>query len=106
MIDTMNKLAYSKDEPADLVNVAIEELIHQKYELPIYNTLKDAANDVRKRSYRMIYHNLLNENQKESVNQLFEVSEGSTNSPWNHLKEDAKRATLSHLELSLLAEIG
>lgn len=57
----MNKLAYSKDEPADLVNVAIEELIHQKYELPIYNTLKDAANDVRKRSYRMIYHNLLNE---------------------------------------------
>ncbi|EMY4799654.1 hypothetical protein MKY30_07960 [Oceanobacillus sp. FSL W8-0428] len=54
----------------------------------------------------MIYHNLLNENQKESVNQLFEVSEGSTNSPWNQLKEDAKRATLSHLELSLLAEIG
>ncbi len=29
---------------------------------------------------------------KESVNQLFEVSEGSTNSPWNQLKEDAKKS--------------
>jgi hypothetical protein len=58
MIDTMNKLAYSKDDPADLINAAIEELIHQKYELPVYNTLKDAANDVRKRSYRVIYHKI------------------------------------------------
>jgi hypothetical protein len=32
IIDTMGKLAFSKDDPADLINAAIEELIRQRYE--------------------------------------------------------------------------
>lgn len=100
LIDTMSKLAFSKDDPADLVNAAIEELIRQRYELPVYNTLKDAANDVRNKSYRAIYHQIdhvLNEEQKKNLDQLFQIPEGTAYSPWNELKEDAKRATLSHL---------
>ncbi|KAB2331563.1 DUF4158 domain-containing protein [Cytobacillus depressus] len=100
LINTMTKLAISKDDPADLVNAAIEELIRQRYELPVYNTLKDAANDVRNKSYRAIYNQIdhaLNEEQKKSLDQLFQISENATYSPWNELKEDAKRATLSHL---------
>ncbi|WML27345.1 Tn3 family transposase [Neobacillus sp. OS1-33] len=56
LIDTMSKLAFSKDDPADLVNAVIEELIRKRYELPVYITLKDAANEVRNKSYRAIYH--------------------------------------------------
>jgi hypothetical protein len=100
MMDTMTKLAYSKDDPADFVNAAIEELIRQQYELPVFNTLKDTANEVRKKSYRAIYHmifNSLDDRQKENMDQLFQVFEGSTYSPWNQLKEDAKRATLTQL---------
>ncbi|MCJ7841955.1 DUF4158 domain-containing protein [Lederbergia sp. NSJ-179] len=100
MIETMSKLAFSKDDPADLVNAAIEELISQRYELPVFNTLKDAANDVRNKSYRSIYHQIdhtLNDEQKKNIDQLFQIPEGSAYSPWNELKEDAKRATLSHL---------
>src|SRR5690606_17627913 len=100
LIDTMSKLAFNKDDPADLVNAAIEELIRQRYELPVYNTLKDAANDVRTKSYRAIYHQIdhaLNDEQKKNIDHLFQVPEGTAYSPWNELKEDAKRATLLHL---------
>jgi hypothetical protein len=38
MIDTMSELSGSKDEPADLVNAAIDRLIRECYELPVYNT--------------------------------------------------------------------
>ncbi|MCQ6276333.1 DUF4158 domain-containing protein [Bacillus sp. V3B] len=100
IIDIMGKLAFSKDDPADLVNAAIEELIRQRYELHVYNTLKDTANDVRNKSYRAIYHQIdhaLNDEQKKNIDQLFQIPEGATYSPWNEIKEDAKRATLSHL---------
>jgi hypothetical protein len=100
LTDTMNKLAFSKDDPADLVIAAIEELIRLRYELPVYNTLKDAANDVRNKSYRAIYHQIdhaLNDEQRKNIDQLFQIPEGTTYSPWNEIKEDAKRATLSHL---------
>lgn len=39
--DTMETLAFSKDDLADLVNAGIEELIRQGYELPVYKTLKE-----------------------------------------------------------------
>ncbi|WHY75268.1 DUF4158 domain-containing protein [Neobacillus sp. WH10] len=103
--DTMSKLAFSKDDPAELVNAAIEELIRQRYELPVFNTLKDAANDVRNKSYRAIYHQIdeaLNVEQKKNIEQLFQIPEGDTYRPWNELKEDAKRATLSHLNALIL----
>src|SRR5699024_9736475 len=45
MMDTMTTSAYSKDDPADLVNAAIEELIRQRFELPVFNTLKHASNE-------------------------------------------------------------
>ncbi|WP_337078829.1 DUF4158 domain-containing protein [Bacillus subtilis] len=74
LTDTINKLAFSKDDPADLVNAAIEELIRLRYELPVYNTLKDAANDVRNKSYRAIYHQIdhaLNDEQKRTLINFF-----------------------------------
>jgi ElaB/YqjD/DUF883 family membrane-anchored ribosome-binding protein len=39
----------------------------------------------------------LEEEQKQTIDQLFQTVEGSTYSIWNHLKEDAKSATITHL---------
>src|SRR5699024_3222661 len=47
-------------------------------------------------------YDLLDDKQKENVDRLFQVMDGSTYSPWNELKEDAKRATLTQLR-SLVA---
>lgn len=105
MTDTMTTLAYSKDDPADLVNAAIEELIRQRFELPVFNTLKQASNEVRKKSYRVLYDKIdasLDDEQKNRLAGLFQVREDSTYTLWNELKEDAKRATLTQLR-SLVA---
>ncbi|GKU85124.1 DUF4158 domain-containing protein [Niallia sp. NCCP-28] len=37
-VHTMTNLTFSKDDPTDLINAAIEELICQRYELSVYNT--------------------------------------------------------------------
>ncbi|WP_142342296.1 Tn3 family transposase [Bacillus pseudomycoides] len=100
MFDVMSELSSSKDDCADLINAAIEELIHHRYELPVYNTLKDTANEIRRKSYRLIYEQAfqtLSTEQKKNINQLFQPKSSSTYSAWKLIKEDVKRATLSHL---------
>jgi hypothetical protein len=47
-----------KDDPTDYVNPTIEELIRQRFELPVFHTLRNAANETRKQSYRQIYEYL------------------------------------------------
>jgi hypothetical protein len=39
MLVAMSEAAATKDELADLINVAIEELVRKKYELPAFDTL-------------------------------------------------------------------
>ncbi|WP_430626077.1 DUF4158 domain-containing protein [Sulfobacillus thermotolerans] len=50
MVNAMAEVALVKDEPADLVNVAMEKLIQQNVELPAFNTLAEAARHIYARS--------------------------------------------------------
>ena len=43
----MAEAAKTKNDLADIINVAIEELVHHRYELPVFNTLVRAAKRVR-----------------------------------------------------------
>ena len=36
-----------KDNPADLINIALEELIRRRFELPAFSTLDRMADDIR-----------------------------------------------------------
>lgn len=49
-LQAMRDAAHTKDEPADLINVAIEELIRERWELPAFNTLRRAARRVARGS--------------------------------------------------------
>ncbi len=101
MLDTMQMVSRVKDDPADYVNAAIEELIRQRFELPVFHTLRKAANETRKQSYRQVYDYLykqISQQEKEKLDQLFQLEEGSFFSPWNHLKEDAKSASITNLK--------
>jgi hypothetical protein len=101
MLDTMQMVSRVKDDSADYVNAAIEELIRQRFELPVFHTLRNAANETRKQSYRQVYEYLykqISQQEKEKMDQLFQLEEGSSFSPWNHLKEDAKSASITNLK--------
>jgi len=39
--------AQAKDNPADLINVALEELVRARLELPAYGTLDELAASIR-----------------------------------------------------------
>lgn len=74
----------SKHDLVDLVNIAIEELVRQRYELPGFTTLERLARRVRsaanKRLFTQIAHHLTTVEQA-AIEALFQLAEDSTTSP-------------------------
>src|SRR5713101_623855 len=99
IVQVMEEAARTKDDLADLINVAIEELIRQQWELPAFSTLQRAARHVRalvaRRYYRLIAQALSSE-ALEQVNGLLKTDRLTRRSAWNELKQGPGSATLSH----------
>jgi len=89
------------DNPADLINVAIEELIHERCELPAYTTLDRLAQRVRalvnRRLFRAVSDRLAEDNRRR-LDALLDTSLPRRHSPYNDLKQLPKRPTRSHLQ--------
>jgi hypothetical protein len=47
MIDACRQAAKTRDDLADIVNIALEEMVRQRYELPAFNTVLRAARAAR-----------------------------------------------------------
>ncbi len=91
----------SKDEPADLVNIAIEKLIHQNFELPAFSTLAETARHIHAQSYRELYHTIYQSLDTDAINamdDLFQTTAQSPYTPWHRIKQDAGNPTLTHLK--------
>lgn len=100
MLEAMTGVALIKDEPADLVNVAIEQLIRQHFELPAFSTLAKAARHIRAKSYRELYENIyqmLSVEVRKAIDSLLQTSNQSSYTPWHRLKQDLGSPTLKHL---------
>ena len=52
----MLEAAQSKDILADMINVGIEALVHARYELPAFSTLRRAAQKARAQVNHRYYH--------------------------------------------------
>ena len=101
MEEAIEAAAKTKDEPSDLINIAIEELIRQRFELPAFSTLARASNNIRVSIYRSFYkqiYNRLSAVSRHKLDKLFELEEDTPYSPWNRLKQDPGRPTLTHLK--------
>jgi len=113
IVDSISKAAKTKDEPLDLINIAIEELIRNYYELPAFSTLERAANRIRvsiNRSFFKIIFNSLdedlkkridklfeNKDMKEKTDETFENEDESQYTLWNKVKKDPSSPTVRHL---------
>ena len=74
MIVAMSEAATTKDELADLINVAIEELVRKKYELPAFNALVRGARHARSIIYQQYYQQvaaMLSTEEKALIDALF-----------------------------------
>jgi len=89
------------DHPADLINVAIEELINQRYELPAFSHIDRLVHHVRYRVNTRIFQTIFDglDNEKwQKLTKLLIKSEAESFTEYNRLKQYPKSPTLYHLK--------
>lgn len=85
-----------KQELADIINVIIEELIRQRFELPAFSTLNRHAQRVRNQVNEDYYQSISNKLSIEFVAKLDEmllVNPIQSTSDWQKLKQESKKPT-------------
>jgi hypothetical protein len=99
VLDAVQKAAQVMDHPADLINVAIAELIRQGFELPAFSTLDRMSRHIRKAVndsfFEMVFRRL-NSREIQRLEDLLERGE-SYFSDYNRLKNLPQKAKLSEI---------
>ncbi len=106
--------AQTRDDPVDLINVAVEALINSGFELPAFSTLERLARRVRSLVNNGYFQKVLaalSQSHREKLDQLLAVVKPKRFSLFNQLKEPAQSATLTHFKdlqnrLNWLQELG
>lgn len=89
------------NNPADLINVAIEILIKERFELPAFSTLDRSVRHIRTLVNSNIYNGIykkLTPAKKEQLDSLLNIEDTENFSKFNYLKELPKSATINHLK--------
>jgi TnpA family transposase len=94
--------AFVRDHPADLINVAIEELIRQRYELPAFSTLDRLAGHIRTivntSLFKRVARKLSPKDRQNLDKLLVPDSVEMTNANLNLLKSPPKSHKLKHIK--------
>lgn len=100
-IQSIQEAAKTMDNPADLINVAIAELINQYYELPAFSTLDRLARRIRRLVNESFFQQVLDRLSKEEIGQLDVLVQKDADqffSHYNRLKQLPKRPRLSKIQ--------
>ena len=99
-VSAVNESASVMDNPADLMNVAIAELIKNRYELPGFNTLnrlvRRVRNLVNQNLFKLVLSRLSNDYQQRLID-LLDNHPVEYRSLYNNIKQLPKRPTRNHL---------
>ncbi len=105
MEQAMREACESKDEVIDLINIAIEQLIRQRFDLPAFSTLERTAKRMRAEVASGLHTQItttITPAEQEAIDRLFLVDAETGESTWQTMKIDPQNPTLSHFE-SLMA---
>ncbi|KUL61210.1 hypothetical protein ADL28_15985 [Streptomyces violaceusniger] len=100
-VEAIRRAALVKNNPPDLINVALEELVRATCELPAFRTLDEMAARVRREVNEDIFATVRSRMTMEDrarVQGLLEVGGLDRKSGPNRLKKPAKRPSWSHLK--------
>ena len=98
--DAVRKAAQTKEDLADIINVAIEELVRNNFELPAFGTLHEEAQSGRAEVNKLVYARVASAIDDEGcrlLDRLLETDETSRQTPWQTIKEDVGAPTINHL---------
>lgn len=90
--------AYTMSDPADLINLAIEYLVRQRFELPAFSTLDRLVRHIRHGVHQDLYTRItasLGPAERDRLDGLWQICEGRTD--FTRIKETPRQATLTHL---------
>lgn len=96
MTASAQSAAETFQELPDIINVVIEELVSQQFELPGFTTLLRTARHARNRANSGIFHTLtsqLSPNTKAKLSELLEIVHGDPSTGWQKLKREPKKPT-------------
>lgn len=96
--------AETRQQLADIINVAIEELIRQRYELPGYSTLLRVARKSRRQVNDGYYQQLampLSKQTRTDIDGLLARADSRGTSGWNALKQEPKKPTNKQIKAYL-----
>ena len=100
--EAMTTAAEVMDNPADLINVAIEELVRQRIELPAFSTLDRHSRRIRTLVNSRIFETVLKRlslSEREELDTLLEVGTNpQKKSLFFAIKQLPKRSSLMHLQ--------
>jgi hypothetical protein len=86
--------ARTRDDLADIVNAAIEDLVRRRYELPAFGTLLKIARTARafvNRGYHRRIAAAISSEERGRLHALLAVPEGTARSPWDQVKAEPSR---------------
>jgi hypothetical protein len=101
MEQAMREACESKDDLIDLINIAIEQLIRQRFELPAFSTFERMAKRIRAEvtsAWHTRIATVLTPEEQGAIDQLFLVDLETGESTWQALQADPQNPTLSHFE--------
>lgn len=93
----VRQTAQTMSDPADLINVAIEQLVVERFELPGYSTLDEFVNHLRHQVHQELYAQViadLTEAQKAILDGLLIREKGATRHMFTRLKALPAKASL------------
>jgi TnpA family transposase len=94
--------AYTMSDPADLINVAIEALIQQRYELPAFSTLDRLTGKIREAVHEEIFAKItgsLTDKQKLCLDSLLELRNDEQFTDFTKIKQTPVNASLTQMNL-------
>jgi len=90
-----------REDLADIINFAIEELVRKRYELPGFSTLFRGARTARatvNRGYYARISKVLDSSAKERINQLWERPGDDRHTSWERVKNEPGQPTVKEIK--------
>jgi hypothetical protein len=102
IIKLLETSALTMSAPADLINVSVEFLLKNNYELPAFSTLDRLVKHIRQQVHEQIFKQTtisLTNLQRDKIDDLLQVSDSEWQSDFNKIKAVPKKNTLTQMRL-------
>lgn len=94
----IEQAAYTMSDPADLINVAIERLVEQRFELPAFSTLDRLVGRVRHHVHQHLYDQIIQGLSPADIGRLEALlSVGNGRTEFSQMKATPRGSSLQHM---------